>query len=75
MTKNKISVFNFETVILEGALFPYYSYKLEDGTEICLEACMNGFDVAIYNKNENLLRHKECTNMLPNIDNPVCFRI
>lgn len=40
----------------------YYSYKT-DKNEVCLEPCLNGFDVAIYDLSQNLIGAKTCTNM------------
>ena len=31
--------------------------------EICLEPCLNGCDVAVYDKNQNLLTDKVCTDV------------
>lgn len=46
---------------IEGILNRYYySYKT-DKVEITLEFCLNGFDVAVYDLNENLLEPKVCT--------------
>ncbi len=42
----------------------WYSWK-GDGVEICLEPCINGFDVAVYDLNMNLLEPKHCLNLTP----------
>lgn len=39
----------------------YYSH-IHGNKEICLEPCLNGFDVAIY-ENQSLLEPKVCTNI------------
>lgn len=39
----------------------YYSY-VYGNKEICLEPCLNGFDVAIY-ENQSLLEPKVCTDI------------
>ena len=31
--------------------------------EICIEPCLDGYDVAIYDQNLNLLEPKQCTNI------------
>lgn len=41
----------------------YFSHKT-DKYEICLEVCLNGYDVAIYDLHQNLLRDKVCTNLV-----------
>lgn len=40
----------------------YTSFQLSDGRELCLERCMNGFDVALYDSHQMLLGEKVCTN-------------
>jgi len=40
----------------------YFTYK-NDKYEICLESCLGGYDVAIYDLNQNLIGEKECTNI------------
>lgn len=42
--------------------YNYYSYKNNE-IEICLEPCLNGFDVALYDLNRCLLKEKICTNL------------
>lgn len=37
--------------------------KLDDGREVDLESCLNGYDVAIYDKDLNLIGEKVCTNI------------
>lgn len=37
--------------------------KLDDGREIDLESCLNGYDVALYDKNLDLIGEKVCTNI------------
>jgi hypothetical protein len=40
----------------------YWSYENDHlGIEICLETCLNGFDVAIYNLQGDLLKPKLCS--------------
>ena len=47
----------------------YLSYKT-DRHEICLEPCLNGWDVALYDLEQNLIGDKYCTNVktYPHID-------
>ena len=40
----------------------YFSYKT-DGFELCLEPCLNGYDVALYDLDQDLIYFKECTNL------------
>lgn len=56
-----------ETVV-EWTLYQFY-FKMEgtewpeDRYELCFEPCLNGFDVAVYDKDLNLLHPKQCTNV------------
>ena len=45
----------------------YFSYK-DDKYEICLEPCMNGYEVAIYDLRQDLLKPKICTNLEGSMD-------
>lgn len=40
----------------------YFSFKDKE-IELCIEPCLNGVDVAIYDHNHGLLRDKECTDL------------
>lgn len=40
----------------------YMTFK-NDKFEICLEPCLNGCDVAIYDLEQNLLEPKKCTDL------------
>lgn len=40
----------------------YFSHILPDGKEICLEPCLNGYDVAIY-QDQELIESKQCTRL------------
>lgn len=40
----------------------YMSFKGKK-VEICLEPCLNGCDVAVYDLNQNLLEPKKCTDL------------
>lgn len=46
-----------------GSFQHVFTHKLPDGGEICLEACLNGYDVGVYDKDLNLIGEKECTNI------------
>ncbi len=56
-----ITFSDFEMIRIDNNPVPYFSYKT-DNVEICLEPCLNGLDVAIYDLNQELLEPKECTN-------------
>ena len=59
----KLTIGNFKREGPQGSFVHYFSHILEDGREVCLESCLNGYDVAIYDKNKNLIGKKECTNI------------
>lgn len=60
MQKLKITHFTREGA--PGSFAHYFSRILEDGTELCLEACMGGYCVALYDKKGgNLIGEKTCT--------------
>ena len=46
----------------KGELF-YWSYRASENVEVCLEPCLSGYCIGIYDKQENLLIPKECTNL------------
>ncbi len=59
--KEKLLLGNFTREGQQGSFGHHFSYK--DGEyEVCLEACLNGYDVAIYDNKQNLIGEKECTN-------------
>lgn len=39
----------------------YLSHMMADGKEVCLETCLDGFDVAIYDRHQDLIGEKTCT--------------
>lgn len=43
-------------------LLSIYQHYTHDGYEVCIEPCLNGFDIAIY-KDMNLQVSKICTNL------------
>lgn len=57
---------DFEKVDISNNLW-YLVYKFKDGTKrsICLEPCLSGFCVGIYDGEEELLADKVCT-LIPN---------
>lgn len=46
-----------------GSFGHTFTHKLEDGGEICLESCLNGYCVGIYDEDLNLIGEKKCTNI------------
>jgi hypothetical protein len=51
---------DFKPIKVNGST--YFSCMLEDGREVCIEPCMNGYDVAIYRDTE-LIGKKICTDV------------
>lgn len=45
-----------------GSFGHYFSYK-DDKYEVCMESCLNGYDVAVYDLEQNLIGEKKCTNI------------
>jgi len=58
----KLTLGSFTRKGEEGSFNHFFSYK-NDKHEICLESCVGGYDVAIYDLEQNLLKPKECTNI------------
>ena len=58
----KLTIGSFKRNGVPGSFGHYFSCDLEDGREICLESCLNGYDVAIY-RNKELIGKKVCTNL------------
>jgi len=60
----EIKLGDFKRIGPPGSFGHYFSYILPDGKEVCLESCLNGYDVAIYDKEGgNLIGEKTCTNI------------
>lgn len=58
----KITIGSFKRQGVSGSFGHYFSHILTDGREVCLESCLNGYDVAIYDKEGgNLIGEKTCT--------------
>jgi len=47
----------------DGSIFALYLHHEFDMFQICLEVCMNGYDVAIYDQKKDLVEPKICTNI------------
>lgn len=55
----QIKVADFQELKMPGALVPYYSHRLENGDEICVEPNLDQtFLVARYDKNKMLIGEK-----------------
>lgn len=58
----KLRIGDFKRIGEPGSFQHYFSHKLPDGREMCLEACVAGYCVGLYNKRGDLLGKKICTN-------------
>lgn len=64
MKYKKLTLGSFTRKGLPGSFGHYFSHILPDKKEICLESCISGYDVAIYDKEGgNLIGEKTCTNI------------
>lgn len=59
----RLTIGNFVRSGEPGSFRHLFTYKLKTGGEICLESCLNGYDVAIYDKNLQIIGKKVCTNV------------
>lgn len=59
--KKKLTIGSFKRNGAPGSFQHYFSYKTEDGGEICLESCLSGYCVAKYDKDLNIIGEKKCT--------------
>ncbi len=62
---SEITRSDFARVDLKGLAGHYYFSYLNRwlGIEICLEPCLNGFDIAMYDKQNSLIGKKICTDL------------
>lgn len=60
--KNKLTLGNFKREGAPGSFGHYFTHFTNDGREVCLESCLNGYCVAIY-KDKNIIGEKTCTNI------------
>ena len=51
----KLTLGNFKREGIQGSFGHYFSHILSSGEEMCLEACLEGYDIALYDKNKNLI--------------------
>lgn len=59
----KLTLGSFTRSGPQGSFGHLFTHKTEDGGEICLESCMNGYCVGRYDKNLELTGKKICTNI------------
>lgn len=59
---SRLTIGSFNRSGPPGSFGHTFTHKLDDG-EICLESCLNGYCVGIYDKNLNLIGEKTCTNI------------
>ena len=60
--KNKLTIGSFVRKGSQGSFGHYFSHILSDGKEICLESCLAGYCVGIYDKEGGgLMGEKTCT--------------
>ena len=56
----KLTLGDFKRLGGPGSFAHYFSYK-NDKYEVCLESCLGGYCVGIYDLNKNLIGDKTCT--------------
>lgn len=59
----KLTIGSFKREGSQGSFGHRFFMKLDDGREVDLESCLNGYCVAIYDKDLNLIGEKTCTNI------------
>ena len=60
----KLTLGSFKREGSQGSFGHRFFAKLEDGREVDLESCLNGYCVGIYDKDLNLIGEKTCTNIM-----------
>ena len=53
---------SFQRIGPPGSFGHYFTAQV-DGKEVCLESCMGGYCVAVYDAKKNLIGEKTCTNI------------
>lgn len=61
--QKKLTLGNFKREGAVGSFGHRFFCKLEDGREVDLESCLNGYCVGIYDNNLDLIGEKVCTNI------------
>lgn len=57
----KLTIGSFKREGQQGSFQHYFKHITEDGREVCLEACLEGYCVGIYDKEQSLIGEKTCT--------------
>ena len=57
----KLTLGSFKREGAQGSFAHYFKHVLPDGGEICLESCLEGYCVARYDKDLNIVGEKKCT--------------
>jgi hypothetical protein len=68
----KLTIGSFKREGEKGSFQHYFSHVTEDGREVCLEACMEGYCVGIYDQMGFVEGEKTCTKM-PNYSDAQIF--
>lgn len=58
-----VTIHDFERVRIGSGLPEMLRHYTKDGREVCLEPCMDGFCVGIYDDEEELIGEKRCTKL------------
>jgi len=58
----KLTLGSFKREGMMGSFGHYFTHTLDDGREVCLESCLNGYCVGVY-ENKQLIGEKTCTNI------------
>lgn len=62
MKDTKLRIGDFKRVGQPGSFAHYFTHTLPDGREVCLESCMEGYCVGVYDRPEgSLIGEKNCT--------------
>lgn len=62
MQKKPLTIFDFKLHGDTESAGHYFRHRLNNGGEICMEACVGGYCVGKYNEHKMLLGEKICTN-------------
>jgi len=69
MKKAKLTLDNFTRNHDYNYLYYYYKDSKGFPRELCIEPCLSGFCIGIYNSKQLLIKPKVCTNLDPLISN------
>ena len=57
----KLTTESFSVIELPDTNIYYMAHKTADGCEVCLEPCLYGYCVGIYDDTQNIIGEKTCT--------------